>query len=69
MSGPEEDIANQMITNAQGPAEAQSDQGRVRQHSIPDLIAAETHLARKRAMKSPKAGIKYVRLVPPGTEG
>ena len=53
--------------NAQGPAEARGDAVSMRQHSLPDQIAADKHLASKTARAvHPAKAFTRVRLVPPG---
>ena len=52
--------------NASGPAEAHGDSGGVKQHSLPDQIAAERFLASKQAAKSKSRGIRFSKLAPPG---
>jgi hypothetical protein len=53
--------------NASGPKRASGDAGSVEQHSIPDQIAADKHLASKKAVKSKGLGIKLAKLSPGGT--
>ena len=53
--------------NAIGPKSVSGDAGGVEQHSLPDQIAADKHLASKRAMGSKGLGIKLVKLSPSGT--
>ena len=53
--------------NASGPKRASGDAGSVEQHSIPDQIAADKHLASKKAVKSKGLGIKLTKLSPGGT--
>ena len=53
--------------NASGPKRASGDAGSVEQHSIADQIAADKHLASKKAVKSKGLGIKLTKLSPGGT--
>lgn len=53
--------------NASGPKSASGDAGSVEQHSLPDQIAADKHIASKNAMSSKGLGIKLVKLSPSGT--
>lgn len=64
MAEPLDDAIRQ---NAQGPAKAQGDTGSVEQHKLPDQIAADRHLASKEAVKSKRRGLRFNKLVPPGT--
>ena len=52
--------------NAEGPAEAHGDAGGMKQHSLPDQIAADKHLASKQAASGKGLGVKLVKLSPPG---
>lgn len=53
--------------NAAGPKSASGDAGSVEQHSLPDQIAADKHLASKKAMGNKGLGIKLIKLSPSGT--
>jgi len=53
--------------NATGPKSASGDAGSVEQHSLPDQIAADKHIASKPAIRSKGLGIKLVKLSPSGT--
>jgi len=53
--------------NAIGPKSASGDAGSIEQHSLPDQIAADKHIASKNAMNSKGLGIKLVKLSPSGT--
>ena len=62
-------LAEQLATAAGQPAEAQSDAGRVRQHSLADQIAAHRYLRSVEAADGMAAlGIRLVKLIPPGTD-
>jgi len=52
--------------NAQGPAKASGDAGSVEQHKLTDQIAADRHLASKKATQSKKRGLLFNKLSPPG---
>jgi len=62
-----DDLADTIRTNAEGPAEAHGDSGGMKQHSLPDQIAADKYLAGKQAMASAGLGLKMAKIVPPGT--
>ena len=62
-----EDLADAIRENAQGPAEAHGDSGGMKQHSLPDQIAADKYLAGKRATANPTIAFTRVKIVPPGT--
>lgn len=61
------DISDAIAENATGPKRVQGDSGSVEQHSIPDQIAADDHLAKKAASAKPHQGMRLVRQIPPGT--
>ena len=52
-----------------GPRKAAGDGVSVEQHSLPDLIAAEKHVAQKAAASSPARGMRFSKIVPGGTVG
>lgn len=52
--------------NAEGPAEAHGDAGGMKQHSLPDQIAADKHLANKNALSSGSMGLRRRKIVSPG---
>lgn len=54
--------------NAKGPAKATGDSGSVEQHPIPDQIAADRYLQSKKAARNKGLGVKFSKLVPPGTD-
>lgn len=60
-------IETSIKENAAGPKRASGDAGSVEQHSLPDQIAADKHIASKNAMSSKGLGIKLVKLSPGGT--
>lgn len=63
-----EDLDIAIEQNAAGPRQVTADGVTVQQHSVPDQIAADKHLAGKRAMSSnPTKAFARVKIVPPGT--
>ena len=62
----ENTIENSIQENAAGPKSASGDAGSVEQHSLPDQIAADKHIASKQAMRNKGLGIKLVKLSPSG---
>lgn len=60
------DAAAALAAAAAGPAEVSGDAGSVRQHSLPDLIAADRYLLAKDAALNRRRGLRFNRLVPPG---
>ncbi len=58
-----DDLKNTISENAQGPAMAREDSTEVRQHPLPDQIAADKYLSEKNAIGTgKKLGIKFIRL-------
>jgi hypothetical protein len=53
--------------NAEGPAKASGDAGSVEQHPLPDQIEADRYLRSKEATADKKRGLRFNKLVPPGT--
>lgn len=62
-----EDLKDAIEQNAAGPKQATVDGVTVQQHSLADQIAADKHLAAKRAMRNPAKALVRVQIVPPGT--
>ena len=62
-----EDIESAIRQNAQGPASAEADGVKAKQHSLPDQIAADKYLAGKDARRDPARAFARVKIVPPGT--
>ncbi|HYD00770.1 MAG TPA: hypothetical protein VEB22_06035 [Phycisphaerales bacterium] len=61
------DTEQAIRSNAAGPAKAAGDSGSVEQHPLPDQIAADRYLASKKAAQRPGAGVRFAKLVPPGS--
>jgi len=61
-----ENLDDTIRQNATGPAKVAGDAGSVEQHSLPDQIAADRHLAAKEAVRSKRRGLKFNKLLPPG---
>ena len=53
--------------NAAGPAKASGDAGSVEQHKLADQIDADRYLCSKDAAKDKRRGLRFNKLVPPGT--
>jgi len=53
--------------NAAGPAKAAGDSGSVEQHPLKDQIEADRYLASQAAARKPGLGIKFAKIVPPGS--
>lgn len=62
------DLDQAIAENAAGPAKASVDGQSVEQHPLPDVIEADRYRESKKASRKPGIGIKFAKLVPPGTE-
>ena len=62
-----EDLEQTIRENAAGPKRAQGDSGSVEQHSLAEQIEADRYLAAKDAVRKPTKGLRFTKLVPPGT--
>ena len=65
---PHNSLVDIIRENAEGPAEAQGDSGRVKQHSLADQIAADRYLEGKKAARKKGLGVATKKLVPPGAD-
>lgn len=63
-----DDLDDTIRDNAAGPAKASGDAGSVEQHSLRDQIEADRYLNSKQAAKNNNCGLRFSKLVPPGTE-
>ena len=64
---PDATIENVIKENAAGPKRAQGDSGSVEQHSLADQIEADRYLASKEAVRNPRRGVRFSKIVPPGS--
>ena len=62
-----DELEDTIRENAAGPSEAHGDAGGMKQHSLPDQIAADKYLAGKWAAANPAKGFTRLKIVPPGT--
>lgn len=63
-----EELTEQIRKNAEGPAKVAGDAGSVEQHPLSEQIAADRYLASKDAVGKTKRGLRFNKLVPPGTQ-
>jgi hypothetical protein len=63
-----ENLEDAIRENAQGPAKAAGDSGSMEQHRISEVIEADRYLESKQATTSKNRGLRFNRLVPPGTD-
>lgn len=64
---PSEEIRQAIEENAKGPKQVSSDGTSVQQHSIDDQIKADRHLAQQDAAKKPRRGLRFTKLISPGS--
>jgi hypothetical protein len=62
-----DDLKDVIKQNAEGPRSASGDAGSMQQHSLPDMVLADKHLAAKNAMTKRNFGLTRVQIIPPGT--
>lgn len=62
-----EELDNVISDNAQGPKRVQGDEATIEGHSLPDQIAADRYLASKKAASNNSLGLRFRKIVPPGT--
>lgn len=62
-----DDLDETIRENATSPAKVTGDQGSVEQHSLKEQIEADRYLASKKAARSKGFGVRFGKLVPPGT--
>ena len=67
MPDPTPNLEQAIRDNAAGPAKAAGDSGSVEQHPLKDQIEADRYFASKNAGKKPGLGIKFAKIVPPGS--
>ena len=53
------DLTDAIIKNASGPKSAEVDGQKVEQHSVSDIIEADSYLASKKAARSRHRGLKF----------
>jgi hypothetical protein len=63
-----DDLEDEIRKNAEGPAKASGDAGSVEQHKLAEQIEADRYLASKDAVKKPRRGLRFTKIVPPGAD-
>jgi hypothetical protein len=63
-----DDLEDEIHKNAEGPAKASGDAGSVEQHKLAEQIEADRYLASKDAVKKPRRGLRFTKIVPPGAD-
>lgn len=64
----QDNLNNKIIETANGPKSYENDGEKITQHSLPELIEADKHLARKTAARNPFAALKKARISTQGPE-
>lgn len=60
-------LSSAIETAATSPLEVQTDAGRVKGHTLDEMIVADKYLAGKAGVDKPKTrGLRFTKLVPPG---
>ena len=67
MPDPAANLDQTIRDNAAQPAKASVDGQSVEQHPLKDQIEADRYLASKDAARKPGLGIKFAKIVPPGS--
>ena len=62
MSETTENLEAKIMENASGPKSAEVDGQKVEQHSLPDQIAADEYLAKKKVMQGRGTGLKITKM-------
>lgn len=63
-----DDLEQSIRENAQQPAKTSVDSVNVEQHSLADQIEADRYLKSREAMRSKRLGLRFTKIVPPGSE-
>lgn len=63
-----DDLEQSIRENAQQPAKTSVDSVNVEQHSLADQIEADRYLQSREAMRSKRLGLRFTRIVPPGSD-
>lgn len=63
-----DDLEQSIRENAQQPAKTSVDSVNVEQHALADQIEADRYLKSREAMRSKRLGLRFTRIVPPGSD-
>jgi hypothetical protein len=64
----ETDLTETIAESAKQPAKASGDMGSMEEHALTEKIEADRYLASKAAAKTPKRGLRFNKIVPPGAD-
>ena len=62
MSETNTDLTDAIVKTASGPKSAEVDGQKVEQHSVSDIIKADSYLASKKASRSRNNGLKFTKM-------
>lgn len=62
-----DEIRDAIASTAKGPKRVRTDAGEVESQDIEQQIAADKYLSAKAAAASPTRGLRFNRIIPPGT--
>ena len=62
-----DEVANKLAEAAVGPKRVRTDAGEVEAHDLDQIIEADKYLAAKAASTKANRGLRFNRIIPPGT--
>jgi hypothetical protein len=62
-----DEVSNKLAEAAVGPKRVRTDAGEVEAHDLDQMIKADKYLASKAAASSKSRGLRFNRIIPPGT--
>ena len=62
-----DEVSNKLAEAAVGPKRVRTDAGEVEAHDLDQIIEADKYIASKAAASTPNRGLRFNKLIPPGT--
>jgi len=62
-----DEVSNKLAEAAIGPKRVRTDAGEVAAHDLDQIVEADKYLAAKAAAKTASRGLRFNRIIPPGT--
>jgi hypothetical protein len=62
-----DEVSNKLAEAAVGPKRVRTDAGEVEAHDLDQMIEADKYLAAKAATASKSRGLRFNKIIPPGT--
>jgi len=62
-----DEVSNKLADAAVGPKRVRTDAGEVEAHDLDQIIEADKYLASKKAASSASRGLRFNKIIPPGT--